>query len=129
MSDRHLAILAARCEAATGPDRMLDSDIADLCNVEMPDDPVDWPEHYTASLDAALSLVPEGHGWSYGTHMKRDPVGPAAYVDGCSGIGATPALALCVAALRSRAQVSPAEGSDPSWLTTNDSTTMRSRRP
>jgi hypothetical protein len=103
--------LAERCEKATGPDRELALSI--LCAVD--------PEHWTmgcnpsardptASLDAAISLVPEGwtyqayqgpsgqpHKWTLRTIADGD-----AYYTEREGKAATPALALCAAALRAR---------------------------
>lgn len=58
---------------------------------------------YTTSLDAALTLVPEGSDWTL--HRVNDgltiwaDVGPIK-----EAWGNTPALALCIAALRARAQ-------------------------
>lgn len=69
--------LAERCEQATGPDRELDSLIAEACGVEVKRRPkyrrghyiggqpvqTGWkedPPKFTASLDAAMTLVPEG---------------------------------------------------------------------
>jgi hypothetical protein len=60
---------------------------------------------FTTSLDAALTLVPEGYEWGV---AKAGDDCPGAYVDSGSGddttvhYGATPALALCVAALKAR---------------------------
>ena len=53
--------LAERCENATGPDRELDCDIhAKLVGAPHRHQiPSTWPL-YTASLDAAMQLVPEG---------------------------------------------------------------------
>jgi hypothetical protein len=77
------------------------------------------PIAYTASLDAAMSLVPEGWFWMAG---NRDRITPRAYVEngepsfvGISSrrnpnrlwfevTAATPALALVAAALRARLQ-------------------------
>jgi hypothetical protein len=110
-----LADLIARIEAATGPDRTLDSAIAAAVGFEgwTPEawaaaeaDPELWRPSipkapaYTASLDSALTLVPEGAHW-------------VLYDDGYAYVGpddeptaewrgATPAIALCAAALRSR---------------------------
>jgi len=84
--------------------------------------------HYTASLDAALSLVadgclatvrqrwdgPERHGYAIVSTYDDD-------ADECDGkrhlddhhcIAATPALALCAAALKARASQHPKESSD-----------------
>lgn len=73
--------------------------------------------HYTTSLDAALTLVPEGHAWCIESEDDGlvSNIRPCATVrpksgNGKSGpdeeimyFGATPALALCIAALRARA--------------------------
>ena len=59
-------------------------------------------EFVTGSLDAAMSLVPEGHHWKvdswhgYTAKMQAGSVVSA-------GEGTTPALALCAASLRARA--------------------------
>src|SRR3569832_1648284 len=111
--------LAERCEAATRPDRELDWDIADAMGSNGSIHKRVAAPRYTASLDAAMTLVPE-HGaversgwhtigtpwagfeiWMYreenGTwlHSSSDPI--------TEGNAATPALALCAAALRARA--------------------------
>lgn len=55
--------------------------------------------HYTTSLDAALTLVPEGYCWSIGfagrtiANVWKTPT---------PSKGGTPALALCIAALKAR---------------------------
>ena len=70
----------------------------------------------TSSLDAALTLVPEGDDvfWRVG-HDQHDPSGFRAQVllasraeprDGFFAVADAPALALCAAALRARAAVS-----------------------
>lgn len=119
--------LADEVEKATGPDRRLDASIASLVRLEkvphwartwsgpwkptevgsvvlMQIDGTPGPHfmarEYTASLDAAMTLVPEGwfklqpdslKGWA-----ALAVVGPWAHA-------ATPALALCAAALKARA--------------------------
>ncbi len=111
-----LRALAERVEALTGPDRNGDGCIW-FAAVEKPraGEKLDrdminrWPA-YTASLDAAMSLVPEKSLWS-ACDMED---GPFAQVirpmpDGGYGGGltsahaATPALALTAAALRALA--------------------------
>ena len=63
--------------------------------------------HYTTSLDAALTLVPEGKAWDCGYYPGYDNTGHAEVFLG-SGDPAfrapakTPALALCIASLRAR---------------------------
>lgn len=115
-----LLALAARCEAATGADRELDIRIGwELDGEGYSDADVQYVvenKHaaavtpYTASLDAAMTLVPEGRYWSVcnesqlagkaeaevGHHEKHG----MALVAWC----ATPALALCAAALSARAE-------------------------
>ena len=100
------AELIAALEAATGPSRELDEAIETfLFHHEL--------DHhrktriapillnYTASLDAALMLVPEGMMWDVESRN-------AAFVGFASApvrqfvIGSTPALALCIAALEAR---------------------------
>ena len=131
-----LLALAARCEAATGPDRELDADIMLAIGIEdaisgmtaaqarakYPDAVATFCRVFdvpplTASLDAAVSLVPAGWDWeahSFGLvrvspgvkhplYCKRGQ--PTTKQTTC----ATPALALCAAALRARAAM---EGRD-----------------
>jgi hypothetical protein len=122
-----LLALADRCEKASGPDRDLDAAIMGLFTNSVESDDGEWwygPHDempgkvpaFTASLDAALSLVPEGWvtadannlnissnlgGWAWcldngadcGHPRFRDAVAKAK----------TPPLALCAAALRARA--------------------------
>ena len=128
--------LATRCEQASGPDRELDADILAAVRGMA----TLWPGYYemggwyysdngdeknppypspTASLDAALSLMPDGTWWSVGRDTADDsPLrgfgwrGRSCFFGETgfwkSGIiahrpGATPALALCSAALRALA--------------------------
>ena len=122
-----LAELAERCEAATGPDRELDCAIAVALNRTdeggsgfhrvFADDSVFEQvraQLFTASLDAAMTLVPKdwrrsnlyeaepqnksSRGWlEYATLQRRTG---GSHV---MGTGAIPALALTAAALRARA--------------------------
>jgi hypothetical protein len=127
--------LAERCEKAEGRDRVLDGDIADALDLapgwagerlsglnqatwSTGRDYWDAPA-FTRSLDAALTLVPEGLEWELLAYdAKRDPrfgrfqarimlltytedpeeLGPQAIANGTA-----PALALTAAALRARA--------------------------
>lgn len=64
---------------------------------------------FTASLDAAMSLVPEGECWRVEDHPLSGPgaiVGDEADTISCC---ATPALALCAAALKARATLTKDE--------------------
>jgi hypothetical protein len=123
-----------RCEGASGPDRELDVLIAQAIGFSVNGLTVDkllgysphntieqiaiWASgdptpffiwRYTASLDAAMTLVPEGWVWS----MNTFPNAASAYcMNPASEIVrplrqfiATPALALCAAALRARSHL------------------------
>jgi hypothetical protein len=128
--------LAERCEAATGPDREIDeaivltalgwkradykrggSTIRAWDNGEYRQERT--PDFYTASLDAAMQLVPEGFDWAIGYDglaaddlpcgnwaWCRNEYQPHDYADDLI-VAATPALALCAAALRARAHTTP----------------------
>lgn len=112
--------LVERIEEATGPDRELDIAIARLVfNVAADMHPLrDWVKAFTASIDAAMTLVPEG--WRFMVGQREFPHARAYVENGKPsfvGMGnrrnperlwfettaATPALALCAAALRARA--------------------------
>ena len=104
MSDRTaLLALAERCEQAAGPDRELDGEI---------DAAIGWPtssyfhqhtRRYTGSLDAAITLVPDGWIWVVGSYgnarVYQDQTAGKSFI----GENAKPALALCAPALRARA--------------------------
>jgi hypothetical protein len=119
--------LIARIEAATGPDRELDDAIADAiytgkhrCCIKglsdeaggmwmftYPNGSIGSSLRFTGSIDAALTLVPEGHQWSLaecampGRYYAE--LGPRkASVWSFDAQAATPALALCAAALKAR---------------------------
>jgi hypothetical protein len=131
--------LAERCEQATGPVRELDALIFKALGAPVPfqfanklvalnfdeaeqcyfapigDMRVRYePPVYTASLDAAMSLVPEGWDWTAQTSFRKSKArancdltqeAPFAPEDWkvTSARAATPALALCAAALKARA--------------------------
>ena len=111
--------LIAALEKATGADRVLDfwcwwwgkathdgkapdSDYV-AANIRSNDAP-----RYTASIDAALTLVPEGLGWGipYGPCKEysgtRERIWWEAEVGPATAEAFTPALALCIAALKAR---------------------------
>lgn len=82
---------------------------------------------YTTSLDAALTLVPEGwmpsidqyclsdvpaqNQWRVWLRRLRDEETRRPKLDTVFGITGTPALALCIAALKARAALSPSDNS------------------
>lgn len=124
-----MTLLAEKIEAASGADRELDREIAFAINLQDEDEfgcPHGWadwytdgsrrwgdnfafcPLAYTASLDAAMALVPPGwrwtmdsdhSGWWAGIWRRQE----WAFRHGKDRKCRTPALALCAAALRSRA--------------------------
>jgi hypothetical protein len=110
MTDRAtLLALAARCEQAAGPDAGLDlamwTTFLDTPGFQ-PLSP--WRTDYTASLDAAVTLVPEG--WIY--ELGRGESGTSRALCRMSdergiwtgwAVAATAALALCATALRAMA--------------------------
>jgi hypothetical protein len=125
MTDKRIE-LAERCERAAGPDREIDMEIYRSLDHAIEQSWPHWnkeqqdmvtPE-YTTSLDAALTLVPEGHDikitqasgpgrsdW-YGNCKLRNDWG-----DGIchKGNAASGALALCASALRARAAMNAEE--------------------
>jgi hypothetical protein len=102
-----LLALAERVEKATGPDMKLDAEIFRDLGIVPDRGDVGYPHYrYTASLDAAMTLVPD----RYDAHLYCCGDGEAsAIVTTRKTVGqprlfaATPALALCAAALRARA--------------------------
>ena len=128
-----LRALAERVQALDGPDREVDAEIAVALRIgkNLPDWAINWAEEWrptiegfvvlihsdgrpgphfsslslTASLDAAMTLVPDGCTWQVST---QEP-GPWAWVgndiiDPRAPMAATPALALTAAALLARAE-------------------------
>lgn len=133
MSDVKRAALGAlieRLEKATGPDRALDAIIDSMFRLQtgtpLPNGNLQFShgwlasEPYTASIDAALSLVPEGmvavvmaletgRGKAAILYPMQRPEPLIGEVCG------TPALALCIAALKARlaALGGPSDGAAP----------------
>jgi hypothetical protein len=106
-----LLALAERCEQAAGPDRVLDAEI--LCAIygftihkeNRCVNSSSW-DRVTGSLDAAVTLVPEG--WDFCISKGWDEecavsLAPANKVTEVISTSTTPALALCAAALQARA--------------------------
>ncbi len=105
-----MILLAERCEKATGVDRDIDDALHRIAIGSEPFNSAS-ARRYTASIDAAMTLVPEG--WSPAIDCRSER--PFASVESSldadpftfgsrkgQGYGATPALALCAAALRAR---------------------------
>ncbi len=110
MNSEEMLALAGRVEQANGPERELDFDIADaVLGPIKPPYRRGYCEKYTASLDAAMTLVPQGQDW-YVTSIRplTGRFAGAIYKGSEPSMdyaeAATPALALCAAALRARAQ-------------------------
>lgn len=124
--------LIEKLRAATGPNRDLDAAIVAALNNAMVKP---YPPHsggdggwqfwsmdgqhflgnahkfpvplYTTSIDAALTLVPEGKRWCmFGPKYSVSVGAPSAFVEGVEmdfeGQGATVTIALCIAALLAR---------------------------
>jgi hypothetical protein len=95
--------LAERCEKLAGPDWIMDANIGMAVASETANEEA---EPYTADLNAAMSLVPEG--WTLDLQVRSHF--SHAFLE-CQDSGrevsaqnaATPALALCAAALRALA--------------------------
>jgi hypothetical protein len=115
--------LIERLEKAESGSRELDAEIA--CHIDgrrfqaidradrviFNVDGVGWPvwrslkeiPHYTTSLDAALTLVPEGLWFSVGCENDFTPVATVyAQNEQFDAFASSPALALCIAALKAR---------------------------
>lgn len=114
------AELIAALEAATGPNEKLDASIAESMGrtVEWHWDHSGQPgsqypvwltasggelvPSFTASIDAALTLVPEGHSVVLCLHADGSAIACANPADGYGedADGDTPALAICIAAMK-----------------------------
>ena len=115
----NLLELAERCEAATGPDRELDFEIAKTIGRER------WyagghPQwHFTASLDAAMSLVDPRALWAIGSMEEGPfcrlcwPQPDGGFTGGYfEGQAETVPLSICVAALKARSTLSKDEAGE-----------------
>lgn len=110
-----LIALAERCEAADGPSFVLEQEIARAVFPILAEQ--GYGPAYTASIDAAMTLVPKGYFWTAGfcgltchasvgpdnKHFARDYLESHEPVDVDIPNPSTPALALCAAALRALA--------------------------
>jgi len=112
MSDK-LMELARRVEKMSGPSLLIEQEIADAVG----HNPRARLPNYTASLDASLTLVPDKWFWRVGhstlyagwAHLNRLHPDSCNREDEHSAQAATPALALCAAALRALASKGGAE--------------------
>jgi hypothetical protein len=100
--------LIAALQAAKRHDWRLDCDIADAFTLRKPEGVPswEWPPRYTASIDVALTLVPEG--WAWGLWVNETGPGGAHCDKGEERFVAKhlhPAIALCIAALKARGEV------------------------
>lgn len=119
MTDRAtLKALLARVLAGAGPDRALDGALAEALQVggnPWKHDGDGWisvhgfgcqAAMFTASLDAALKLVPDGWGWAISTTGDLVPCAYGHSPDRSFWVddtkAATPARAVCAFALRAR---------------------------
>lgn len=98
-----MTALSSRVEALEGADQGMDALIALALGIT--GDPEGYPPAFTASLDAALSLLPKGCELDW--EVNTFPIGKRSQ---CARVGpgriqanaATPALALTAAALKAR---------------------------
>jgi hypothetical protein len=100
---RLMSDLINRLEAATGPDRKLEWAIWEHFNVELKNDFARaFVPRYTESLDAALTLMPEGYRWELGVHPNLGFCAEVWTDLVHRGFGSIPAIALLIAILRAR---------------------------
>lgn len=97
MADAAIDALIEKLEAATCAQYALDVAIYEAIGRAEPE----IPPAYTASMDAALTLVPDGYDW------RVDRINSGLTIFASVGnedvhFGDTPAIALCIAALRAR---------------------------
>ena len=100
--------LLSRLSAATGPSRELDAEIAlangwthniyDRPTFKDPSgQPHALPPRYTESIDAALTLMPEGCTWEITTGFEARVWPNKTAWPSCGGAESTPAIALVIA--------------------------------
>lgn len=108
-----------KLERAKAGDESLSREIADIVgtavkrrtfNGGMDADEWDWFPPYTSSIDAALSLVMDG--WSWSVAVSENKLHPVVMLGRSyptnaqvAQEAATPALAICIAALKSRSSL------------------------
>jgi hypothetical protein len=109
---KKLAELAALCEAATAPDREMDAVIHFVIKDGIGVGYASDAPAFTASLDAALTLVPEGDSWTLsrlGDGLFWCSTSFPDEADNFVCTAKTPAMALAGAALRARAAMNAEE--------------------
>lgn len=109
--------LIERLEKATGPDRQLDAAISEALT-GIPEKiafehPNFVPPRYTASIDAALTLVP---GSMVSLRFQRTGQTWGCYLNGRDTNATAPAIALCIAALRARTAEEQIRDEEPDYL-------------
>lgn len=109
----NLLDLADRCEAASGE---YDPELCSLIHDVLPEPKCVQPPNYCASIDAAMMLVPNGDGhWPQLIYSGVNPNNPGKQkcryeiwqkgsAKPARSNAATPALALCAAAIRALAE-------------------------
>lgn len=112
--------LIAALEQAEGPSRELDCRIIGFLRGYGGGDPSRWAQHvqddaprYSSSVDSALTLVPEGRKWSVGTWSQNfATVGAEPWMAAEVSVQhtSTPAIALCIAALKARLATEQSHG-------------------
>lgn len=105
VNDITLNDIITRLEALEGPDYELDKAIFYWRHPDLMERPMRAPDKFTCSIDAALTLVPEGWNFECGRHVRRGfkatlwgPAMPTIAWVTKSSI----AIALCIAALKAR---------------------------
>lgn len=104
--------LIERLEAATGPERELDAEIAAVVEAGMRHHWFASPPLFTSSIDAAMTLVPDGWDYSAGNRdetekawawvAEEDDVRGEYWQTIQQSSAVTPALAICIASLKAR---------------------------
>ena len=102
MTAAEFLALAARCESEE-PSSKLDEDIGLATGIIDGEMGHYWSRPFTTSLDAAVTLVPEGMAWTAGCEPDFTPF--ARLWEHDLVWASTPALALCAAALSARASL------------------------
>ena len=101
--------LIAALERAEKHNWMLEGEIVDVLGLQKPEDVphYQWPPRYTFSIDAALSLVPEGWHATINARPDWPTVELNEFPLPCRSVkllhARTTAIALCIAALKARA--------------------------